>query len=396
MFSFIDSCHRLSRFRYFTAALWVSLLLPGFASAQSRIWTNEDVDKSGTATSLAVDDGGNVHISYSGEAGGGLRYGFRPAGEARWFTMEIAHEGAGYTNIKLDQKGNPHICATFFALPLRYLHFDGEKWSVDQIASPTASDIAYGCAVAIAHDGTPHLTWYTIAPAYLHLRYAVLTEGAWMSNTLDWEIQTGKWNAMVLDDSGNPYVTYDAYVNGAMKCAHWDGKRWHTKVVDSRSARDYNIGMGNSVALDSQGNPHVSYYTSTELRYAWQQNDRWKIETVSSASSNRDAHQYRSVVVLDKKGSPHISYEDVGEVRYAQREGDKWHIQLISPRGSVTQRSSFMVMDTKHDILYISYRDPDDGSLKVAVGRSAPSRDAAKDPNPPGKPESIKQTKSMP
>jgi hypothetical protein len=45
---------------------------------------------------------------------------------------------------------------------------------------------------------------------------------------------TGKWHSLAFDSHRNPYVSYDAYVNGSLKCAHWDGKVGNVRTVDSR------------------------------------------------------------------------------------------------------------------------------------------------------------------
>ncbi len=326
--------------------------------------------------SLVIDYDGNVHISYGQDPqgqglgqGGALKYGFRPADQSRWFTMPIG-AAAVYTNLKLDQQGNPHICATYTYQPVRYAHFDGKKWHIQEI-EPDKFGFQVSCAVAIAPDGTPHLTWYKLVDGgktYAHLRYAVLRDGAWMVRTLDFDGQTGKWQSLVLDSQGNPYVSYDAFVRGLLKYAHWDGKSWKVRVVDSRGSQ-YNVGMGNSLMLDPQENLHISYYTEDTLRYARQQNETWKIETVDTVSPLRGAAEYRSSVALDKNGFPHISYEDSGAVKHAYWDGKQWHIQVISTSGPIPYRFSSMAVDKKQDILYISYRDSMDGSLKVAIGR---------------------------
>src|SRR5271167_4659621 len=97
------------------------LLLCDSAAAQDWSWTKETVDTSGRSTSLAVDADGNAHISYGKD--GELNYGFRPAGrESHWYTMKLGG-GVNYTDIKVDQRGNAQICATYLSLPLRYLYF---------------------------------------------------------------------------------------------------------------------------------------------------------------------------------------------------------------------------------------------------------------------------------
>lgn len=348
------------------------LLLSRSAAAQDWSWTKETVDTSGKSTSLATDSDGNVHISY-GADGEGLKYGFRPAGRAsRWFTLLLGG-GVNYTDIKVDQRGNAQICVTYLSLPLRFWHFDGKEWGHPyEIAPDDKMGVEWSCSIGISNDGTRSASWYRIGPDNTaHMRYAVLIDGIWQMKTLDFAEQTGKFESMVVDSQGNPNISYDAFVNGELKFAHWDGKDWVIRIVDSRgrSGSDYNLGMGNHLALDSEGNAHISYYTTNLLRYAAQEGQGWKIQDVASVKPTGSAVDFRSSVVLDKDGRPHISYEDFGTLKHAYWDGQAWRIQIIAPRGRSASRFSSMAIDPKENILYIAFQDPVDGSLQVAVGR---------------------------
>lgn len=370
----------------FCAAVLLSLILclssavsASVAHAQDWVWTREVVDSDGTAMSLAADRAGNIHLSYSGE--GGLKYAYLPASTSQWFTMRIGG-GVHYTNIKTDQQGHPHLCATYLTLPLRYAHYDGKKWDIQEIAPEDNMSVQAQCSVAIAPDGTPHLAWYRLPVddvSYKHLRYAVLKNGVWLMRTLDFDMQTGKWNWMVVDNAGNPDISYDAFVKGALKFAHWDGKEWNIQLVDYRGAHgaDYNLGMGSSVFLDSQGNPHISYYSDSEIRHAWQESGTWRVEAVEQITPTGSFADYRSSILFDKDGVPHISYEDFGVLKHAYKIGDHWHIQVIAPRGARTSRFSSMAIDLAGNIVYIAYKDPLDGSVKVAVGRKSGGSETA-------------------
>jgi hypothetical protein len=352
--------------------------LPPVAIAQDWVWTTEVVDKSGRSMSLATDADGNVHMSYGSDEG--LKYGFRPAGDkSRWFTMSLGG-GVAYTSLSLDSHGDPHICSTYFSVGLRYAHYNNKQWEIQTIA-PEDKSAQLACGVAISSDGTPHVSWYSIPSVeYAHIRYATLQDGVWLMRTLDFDVQTGKWHTLILDPGGNPCISYDAFVKGLMKVARWDGKEWSIRVVDSRAAHgsDYNLGMGSSLAFDSHGNAHVSYYSDTEIRHAWQDGQSWKVETVEKITPSGGASDYRSSIVFDKEGFPHISYEDRGIAKHAFWDGRQWHVQAIAPSGTSISRFSAMTIDQKHNVLYFAYRDAADGSVKVAAGRrnSEPSQTA--------------------
>jgi len=127
--------------------------------------------------------------------------------------------------------------------------------------------------------------------------------------------------------------------------------------------------MGNHIAADREGRIHISYYTESELRHAYQENGAWKVEKVDEVSRLHANREYRSTLVFDKEGFPHISYEDLEWVKHAYWDGNRWRSQGIAQGGSVPFRDSSMAIDKKRDILYICYRDGTSGALQVAIGR---------------------------
>lgn len=339
------------------------------ARGQTWEWKIETADLYGKFTSLATDDQGNVHLSYvNGDAF--VSYGIRPAGSSRWFIMTI-DKGDSFTKITVDHRGNPHICSTAYG-KLKYSHWDGQRWQTQQIAEGSGT-IEFSCSVAVAPGGTPHIAWYqTGLPdgrPYGHLKYAILQDGAWRARTLDFDNETGKWNSMVLDAQGFPLISYSAWRSGQLKFAYWNGNRWNITSVDSRehSRDEYNIGQGSSLVLDRDGKPLISYYSESKLKYARQQGTRWTNETVDSITWLGGWLGFRSSQVLDQSGFPHVCYEDAGVLKHAFGDGKNWHVQVIAPSGIEAYRYSAIAID-REGTLYISYHDPSDGSLKVAIG----------------------------
>jgi hypothetical protein len=361
---------------------WVVALLlvfPVSAGAQTWTWSSEPVDVGGIYSSLAVDSNGNVHVAYVSNEDS-IKYAFRQTGSGKWYSMFVddlqgSAAAIATTSIALDPDQNPHICYT--RGQIRYANWDGKKWHTQQL-NPGAGQVSYTCSVAVATDGTPHVTWYQYgAPDgsdYLHIKHATLQSGVWVARTLDLEPQTGKWQSIALDGGGNPHVSYDSFASGALKYAFWDGKNWNLQVVDRRTAKRgiSTLGMGNYLVLDRDGKAGISYYDDSSLMYAWQQDKGWKIDTISDIASFGSWIGYHSSQVLDAEGHPHIAYDNAGELEHAWWDGRDWHIQTIVPWGLEQYRASSIGID-KDQTLYISYRDPNDGSLKVAIGRMTPA-----------------------
>lgn len=346
------------------------LFYPSSLPAQTWNWHTEDVDTAGKFTSLAADKDGNVHLSYSD--GQAIKYAFRPAGpSSKWFNMKL-DGGDTYTSIAVDSQGRPHICYT--ARVLHYAQFDGTQWRTQTIATDNAP-IFFSCAIAISPDGSPHISWYRERNAdethYTHIKYAELQNGAWVIRTLDFDMQTGKWESMTLDANGNPILSFDAFVKGLLKFAHKVDGDWKVETVDFRGHTNnaYDLGMGNSVAIDRDGKPVISYEDGETIKFAHRVGDAWKVETVDSYQPSGGWVGYRTVVAIDKDNHPHIAYDAGGPLKHAYWDGLKWHIETLARNGLLRARYCSMTID-KYNTIYISYSDPQDGSLRVAVGEA--------------------------
>jgi hypothetical protein len=363
-------------------ACFFILLLSAFpAFGQARQWTTETVDADGISMSMVTDKAGNVHMSYLFN-GGIVKYAFRPAHSAQWFTMEIpGTQAEGHntmpTRMGLDPDGNPHVC--FTPGVLKYASFDGKQWSVQQI-DPGSGLIEFTCSFGFAPDGTPHIIWYQYgAPGgsnYLHLKHAFLQKGVWLARTVDFENQTGKWNSMTMDAQGRPHITYDSFIKGELKYGSWDGKEWKISVVDSREfnanetagAGAYNRGMGNTGVVNRDGKGQVSYEYLDAALYAWQTDTGWKIDTIDHISTSGSWLGYRTRQVLGPDGNPYVVYEDGGSVKLAFWDGSRWHKQTVVPAAFDRHRFSDIAIDQEGTI-FVAYRDGTDGSVKVTVGR---------------------------
>jgi hypothetical protein len=370
--------------------VWVVLLFfamtSGSAFAQTWTWTIESVDKSAKFTSLGVDPGGSVHVSYTDNSSHVLRYAFRSAESSRWFTLELDRNLQNVvTHLTLDSQGNPHICYPDWGT-LKYAHWTGQRWVIQEISPGGAKE--YTCSIAISPDGTPFVSWYQTRAAnglsYYHIRTAFLRDGAWLARTIDYDGEAGKWNSTVLDKQGQPYVSYSIFPTGELKLAHWDGKDWNISFIDSvnRDLVKAVRGMGNCMRFDPQGRLAVSYAGEKDVRYAVLQGDRWIYQKVDEVNFLGSWVGYLTGLDYDRAGRPHISYDDNGALKHAYWDGSLWHIQLIAMAGTEPYRYSSLGI-APDDTVYISYRDPQDSSLKVAVGRPAAPPPAMASTAPP-------------
>ena len=116
----------------------------------------------------------------------------------------------------------------------------------------------------------------------LAMFWVMSSTSAW---ALDWTIQTvdsdgwvGEYTSLALDSSGNPHISYSG--GDDLKYAAFNGSTWTTQTVDSNGE----VGWDTSLALDSNGNPSISYWdhTNYDLKYAAFNGSAWTTQSPKS------------------------------------------------------------------------------------------------------------------
>lgn len=112
----------------------------------------------------------------------------------------------------------------------------------------------------------------------------------------------------------------------------------------------------------------ISYFEDSALKYARETDHGWTIETMTTTNRSLSWSGYRTSQALDSAGLPHIAYEDSGTLRHAYWDGKAWHLELIARSGPEPYRYESLAI-RPDDAIFISYRDPEDGSQKASIGK---------------------------
>ena len=139
----------------------------------------------------------------------------------------------------------------------------------------------------------------------------------------------GIYTSIALDSNNYPHISYRDQTNLILKYAKWNGISWDIEIVDD----DGMPGMYSSIIIDKNNYPHISYHyldyygfkNYYQLRYARHDGTKWKIETIDSLTTgvsfppkDEGVGEFTSID-LDSNNNPHISYykETNYELKYA-------------------------------------------------------------------------------
>ena len=147
----------------------------------------------------------------------------------------------------------------------------------------------------------------------------------WRIEVVDSEGPVGTWTSLALDSKGNPHISYG---NHKLKYARWTGSEWSVETVGESP-------FDTSIAVDSLDYPHISYHekNTSDLKYARWNGTEWTIETMETPSGSPS-------LVLDNNDRPHLCYVSHLGWKYARWNGTEWTIEIVDSMQDVYGRPS--------------------------------------------------------
>ncbi|HVX31082.1 MAG TPA: hypothetical protein VHA53_11430, partial [Nitrolancea sp.] len=184
----------------------------------------------------------------------------------------------------------------------------------------------------------------------------------WRFSTFDDDVSSGYCSSLALDSQGTPHIAYEAGANADLRYAVGGGAGWNVETIVSSTGAG---ACAVSLALDSNDQPQIAYNDSQTklLKYAVRSGDSWNSEIVDDSG---EVGHYASLA-LDAAGHPHIAYLDGfnADLKYATNDGSGWQIQAVDTDGTVGWFSSIAVDSNGQP--HIAYYDYSNTRVRYAV-----------------------------
>jgi hypothetical protein len=332
----------------------------------------------GEYSSIVIDSYGFKHISYFDATNTKLKYATDKSGSWVHTTVNTNTQMGKYTSIAIDSEGYVHISYDYYSMSYNHLMYATDKsgsW-VNTIADGSA-DVGSHTSIAVDSNDAVHISYYDATNT--NLKYATCSSScssasSWSKVTIESSSgDVGKYNSIAIDSNNTLHISYRDSTNGDLRYATCSSSctsasSWTRSTIDS----DGNVGSRTSIAIDSNGAVHISYYdiTNGDLKYATDQSGSWANTTVDSVGT---VGKYSSIAI-DANDVVHISYYDATnkDLKYASnmqsyiQTGVGNVIKFIDRDTKVGNEGTSIAVDSNGDV-HISYYDDINGDLKYAA-----------------------------
>ncbi|MEL6943070.1 MAG: T9SS type A sorting domain-containing protein, partial [Bacteroidota bacterium] len=264
-----------------------------------------------------------------------------------WEALPVSSDGHdGWDNsITFDSNNHIHTSSIDPAqfnseAGVEYAYYDGNRWTKESInAGPT--NYEFSTCIQVDSDNIPHIVFYDNFGD--NLIYANKTTGDWRSFTVT--SKGGMFASMILDENDRPHITYYEQVDGDQGNVHYvkfEDSQWKSEVVDQLfNAPIAFTGSRNltSLAKDEEGKLHLCYGDRKVMKYATLEEEGWQIDTWLDYTESDVRLGAQASLALDSNGNPHITYFELlstspvsGNVMYASKTMVSNTQQIASPK----------------------------------------------------------------
>lgn len=318
-------------------------------------WQRQVIDSNSSSSgiSLDVDDNDNWHVSYYNGVNGSLRYASNAnGGISQTIDSFIRLQGnilPVSTSLVTDNDNTPHLVYhDIYRHQLKYIRLLSDGSPIEVIDQ--ANNLGQYTSLVIGNESLLLVGYYD---GFANdLKFASSENGVWDIQTLQGETAGG--SSLAIDSNGYPHISYYGGSSQAreLHVSHWNGSTWIDEVIDENIGFLVTSGFyQTALAIDRSGHYHIAYAGDNRLRYAHNINGDWQIYE-SEVFLLNEAHLD---LAIDTFNNPHISFSGSLRLKYATFIDGIWNIQIIDESSFTGEYNSIVL--APNNLAQISYLD---------------------------------------
>lgn len=323
----------------------ITVIGESFLSLLEETWIHSTVDTTGGNSNhaLAIDSNGTMHISYYDSYNYKLKYanffdldqdGVISPSEISITSIDNCNCGTN-PDLTLDSLGNVHISYHDWGNSdghLKYASYNG-SWNIYTVDYGNGLyDVGEYSSIAVDSNDQVHIA-YTDRQ---YLFYASLDGNeTWSSEQIVAIGGTNSVNSLVFDSNDEAQILWHDGDFGKLSHAKKSGNNWDITVVDGNDSSENFHGAGNSMVIDSNDKLHIAYgYQITDGSHYSKKYASFDGTTWTSMYLTNNSTDGRTSIAIDSNGHVHISYYHscngcIPKLIHAQYDGISWnHTQV--------------------------------------------------------------------
>lgn len=364
-----------------TGMLIACLAAPALAAGSWQVSTVSEDIRYYPFASVAYGPDNVPHVAYRNNVTRSVLHAWPTGGT--WDTETVGPSAGTFTtSVATGPDGIPYVSfgdGLYFG-NLMFAGKNGSSWEGTVVARGSMADAGQFSSLAFDRQGVPHIA-YNDGQVLATLYYATRdpATGEWIFSMIDddgaYTGDAGYSPSLKIDAADHPHVAYISDTPWGLRYATSpDGTNWTVTNLDELDHMNYfaRTYTGLSLALDSRGYPHISYYNQTtsdntpvELRYLSWNGTGWEREIVVMPAK-RD---FTTSLAFDSRDVPHIAYCDVANkalIHATRSPSGTWSTETVV-QGPDLIRMPFLAFSPAGSP-GIAYYDLTSHSLKFAQG----------------------------
>jgi hypothetical protein len=325
----------------------------------------DEIERTGEASSVAIDASGQPCIAYYAAATRDLKYAVKSGGT--WTISTVVSTGSvgDSPSLAFDSSGNPHIAFVDGTNDkIKLASWNGASWDITDVVS--GNDNEFNVCLDFDSSDTPHILFFgAVSPYYPYM--AKYNGASWDAVQIDSD-NGGEMGGIVIDDTDRVHVCYTYFTDDptkhGIKYAYSDGGAWTVQILASNA---YSCNCSD-IAIDSNNYPHVVYSwfpsggSAFQTRYQY-----WNGSTWSAAQTiSEDGVVCR--IAIDNEDTVHVVFagDDGQETLYYSVLDGTWSTSTLDTDNYCTAYHpiGFAWAD---GALHVSYQGYDLWSQKYAT-----------------------------